>query len=122
LGFTPEDRVENIRRTAEIAALMADAGLVVLVSLISPYRADREQAKDIIGAHRFRELYVSTPLEVCESRDPKGLYGKARLGEIPNFTGVNAPYEEPLRPDAVLEGAQSLDKAVAVALSIIPSP
>ena len=122
LGFTPEDRVENIRRTAEVAALMADAGMVVLVSLISPYRQDREHAKDIIGAHRFRELYVATPLEVCESRDPKGLYGKARKGEIPNFTGINAPYEAPLNPDEVLEGAQSLEVAIQSAIATIPQP
>jgi len=112
LGFTPEDRVENIRRTAEVASLMADAGLVVLVSLISPYRQDRAQAREIIGPDRFRELYVSTSLEVCETRDPKGLYRKARKGEIPNFTGINAPYEAPENPDAILEGAASLTEAI----------
>ena len=95
LGFTEEDRTENIRRTAEIAALMADAGLTVLVSLISPMEKDRQLAKDVIGESRFTLVYVDTPLEVCESRDPKGLYKKARAGEIPNFTGVGSSFEEP---------------------------
>ena len=102
LGFTEADRVENIRRTAEVAALMADAGLIVLVSLISPYEKDRQNAKDIIGEHRFAEIFVDTPLEVCEQRDPKGLYKKARAGEIPNFTGVGAPYEAPVNPKIVI--------------------
>lgn len=95
LGFTEEDRSENIRRTAEIAALMADAGLVVSVSLISPYKKDRQMAREIIGAERFQEIYVATALEECERRDPKGLYKRARSGEIPNFTGVSSPYEKP---------------------------
>jgi bifunctional enzyme CysN/CysC len=120
LGFTPEDRVENIRRTSEVASLMADAGLVVLVSLISPYRQDRAQARDIIGPDRFKELYVATSLEVCESRDPKGLYRKARNGEIPNFTGINAPYEAPENPDAILEGGASLKDAVDQSLQTLP--
>jgi bifunctional enzyme CysN/CysC len=102
LGFTEADRVENIRRTAEVAALMADAGLIVLVSLISPYEKDRQGAKDIIGEHRFAEIFVDTPLEVCEQRDPKGLYKKARAGEIPNFTGIGAPYEAPQNPAVVI--------------------
>lgn len=95
LGFTEEDRTENIRRTAEIASLMADAGLVVLVSLISPLERDRDMAKKIVGEQRFRLIYVSTPLEECERRDPKGLYKKAREGRLPNFTGVSAPFETP---------------------------
>lgn len=95
LGFTESDRTENIRRTAEVAKLMADAGLVVLVTLISPTEADRQMAKEIIGEDRFRLLYVDTPLEVCESRDPKGLYARARAGEIPNFTGITAEFEQP---------------------------
>ena len=95
LGFTEADRTENIRRTAEIAKLMADSGLIVLVTLISPLEADRQMAKEIIGEDLFWLVYVDTPLEVCEQRDPKGLYKKARAGEIPNFTGVNAPFEEP---------------------------
>jgi len=119
LGFTPEDRVENIRRTAEVAALMADAGLVVIVSLISPYRQDREQAREIVGAHRFREVFVSTALDVCEQRDPKGLYSKARKGKIPNFTGVNAPYEEPTTPDLTLDGARPVQELVGEAVALI---
>ena len=95
LGFTEEDRTENIRRTAEVAALMADAGLIVLVSLISPFEKDREFASEAIGKSRFTLVFVDTPLEVCEKRDPKGLYKKARAGEIPNFTGINSPFEEP---------------------------
>ena len=99
LGFTTADRVENVRRTAEVASLMADAGLIVLVSLISPYRAERRMARDLAGDNRFLEIYVDTPLEVAESRDRKGLYAKARRGEIPNFTGIGAPYEAPENPD-----------------------
>ena len=98
LGFTTADRVENVRRTAEVASLMADAGLIVLVSLISPYRAERRMARDLIGEERFLEVYVDTPLNVAEGRDRKGLYAKARRGEIPNFTGIGAPYEEPEDP------------------------
>jgi bifunctional enzyme CysN/CysC len=98
LNFSPADRTENIRRTAEVAALMANAGLVVLVALVSPQRSDRELAAEIIGPSRFKEVYVATPAEVCEQRDLKGLYKKAKNGEIPNFTGVTAPYEEPLEP------------------------
>ncbi|MGE0878184.1 MAG: sulfate adenylyltransferase subunit CysN [Acidimicrobiia bacterium] len=95
LGFTAADRVENVRRTAEVSALMADAGLIVLVSLISPYRADRRMARERIGDGTFVEVYVDTPLEDCEARDRKGLYAKARRGELPNFTGIDSPYEEP---------------------------
>ncbi len=98
LGFTTADRVENVRRTAEVASLMADAGLIVLVSLISPYRAERRMARDLIGEDRFLEVFVDTPLPVAEGRDRKGLYAKARRGEIPNFTGIGAPYEEPEDP------------------------
>jgi bifunctional enzyme CysN/CysC len=99
LGFTTADRVENVRRTAEMAALMADAGLIVLVSLISPYRAERRMARDLVGDDAFVEVYVDTPLEVAEARDRKGLYAKARRGELPNFTGIDAPYEEPEQPE-----------------------
>src|SRR5699024_2383835 len=101
LGFSPADRAENIRRTAEVAALFADAGVIVICSLISPMRADRDAAR---SAHDkadlpFTEVFVDTPLEECEARDPKGLYAKARAGEITEFTGVSAPYEPPLTPD-----------------------
>ena len=99
LGFTTADRVENVRRTAEVAALMADAGLIVLVALISPYRAERRLARELIGEDAFVEVWVDTPLADAESRDRKGLYSKARRGELPNFTGVDDPYEEPEAPD-----------------------
>jgi bifunctional enzyme CysN/CysC len=104
LGFSPADRAENVRRVAEVAKLFADAGVVSVVSLISPYQADRELAR---AAHEaaglpFLEVFVDTPLEVCEDRDPKGMYAKARAGEISGFTGVDAPYERPESPDLVL--------------------
>lgn len=103
LGFAAEDRRENIRRAAEVARLMNDAGLIVVAAFISPYRADREMARNIIGGERFLEVYVSAPLEVCERRDPKGLYRRARQGEIADFTGVSAPYEAPEAADVVLD-------------------
>ena len=106
LGFTTADRIENVRRTAEVAGLMAEAGLIVLVSLISPYRAERRMARDLAGDSRFLEIYVDTPLHVAESRDRKGLYAKARRGEIPNFTGIGAPYEEPDNPDLHISTAE----------------
>lgn len=99
LGFSPEDRAENIRRAAEVAALFNDSGLIVIASFISPYAADRENARQIIGSERFAEVFVDAPREVCEQRDPKGHYAKARAGLIPEFTGVSAPYEPPLEPD-----------------------
>ena len=103
LGFTEQDRVENIRRIAEVAKLMNDAGLIVLTAVISPYLADRQQAREIIGESDFIEIYVKTSLEICESRDVKGLYKKARQGFILNFTGVSAPYEPPLKPEIVID-------------------
>jgi bifunctional enzyme CysN/CysC len=105
LGFTEADRVENIRRVAEVARLMAEAGLLVLVSFISPFRNERRLAREIAGDVRFTEIYVDTPLEVCEKRDPKGLYARARRGEIRNFTGIDSPFEPPEHPDEVLHGA-----------------
>jgi adenylylsulfate kinase len=93
LGFTESDRAENIRRVAEVAKLMNAAGILVIVSLISPLRQNRADAKAIIGADSFREIYISTPVAVCEQRDPKGLYKKARAGLIPEFTGISSPYE-----------------------------
>lgn len=115
LGFSESDRVENIRRTAEVSSLMADSGLVVLVSLISPYRADRQSAREIVGGERFVEVFVDTPVEVCELRDSKGLYSKARRGLIPNFTGVSAPYEVPSRPDLVISHTGSIPEAIRLA-------
>jgi bifunctional enzyme CysN/CysC len=95
LGFTDADRVENIRRVAEVARLMVDAGLVVLVSFISPFRSERRMARALVGEGEFIEVFVDTPIEVAEARDQKGLYGKARRGELKNFTGVDSPYESP---------------------------
>ncbi|HET6631162.1 MAG TPA: adenylyl-sulfate kinase [Rhodanobacteraceae bacterium] len=103
LGFTPEDRVENIRRVAEVARLMTDAGLIVLVSFISPYRSERRMARELFGEGDFVEVFVDAPLELCEQRDPKGLYAKARAGELSNFTGIDSPYEPPLEPELHLE-------------------
>lgn len=103
LGFTPQDRHENIRRTAEVARLMNDAGVTVIAAFISPYRADRAMAAQIIGAGQFIEIHVSTPVAVCEARDVKGLYAKARAGELAQFTGVSAPYEAPLAAALTLD-------------------
>ena len=104
LNFSAKDRHENVRRGAEVARLFADAGLVALVPLISPYREDRENAREIHGQFglRFFEVFVDTPIEVCEERDPKGLYKKARAGEIKDFTGIDDPYETPNDPDLIL--------------------
>ncbi|MBL0165156.1 MAG: sulfate adenylyltransferase subunit CysN [Xanthomonadales bacterium] len=99
LGFTDEDRVENIRRVAEVAKLMVDAGLIVLVSFISPFRDERRMARELFGENEFLEVYVDTPLALCEQRDPKGLYRRARAGEIPNFTGISSPYQPPEHAD-----------------------
>jgi bifunctional enzyme CysN/CysC len=113
LGFTEADRVENIRRVGEVARLMADAGLIVLVSFISPFRNERRLAREIAGDIHFTEVYVDTPIEVCEARDPKGLYARARRGEIKNFTGIDSPFEPPEAPDVVLHGATSEPAALA---------
>jgi bifunctional enzyme CysN/CysC len=99
LGFTEQDRVENIRRVAEVSKLMVDAGLVVLVSFISPFRAEREMARDMVGEGAFCEVHVDTPLAVAEARDETGLYAKARRGELTNFTGIDSPYEPPEHPE-----------------------
>lgn len=99
LGFSTADRIENNRRVAEVARLMVDAGLIVMVSLISPFRAERERARALFAPGQFVEVYVDTPLAECERRDPKGLYAKARRGELLNFTGIDSVYEAPQRPD-----------------------
>ncbi|MFZ6780537.1 adenylyl-sulfate kinase [Undibacterium sp. Ji83W] len=106
LGFSAHDRRENIRRAAEVAHLMNEAGMIAITAFISPFRDDRAMAKEIIGQERFVEVHVSTPGIVCERRDPKGLYAKARRGEIPEFTGVSAPYEAPLDPDLEINSEQ----------------
>jgi adenylylsulfate kinase len=95
LGFSEEDRIENIRRVAEVCKLMNDAGLIVICSFISPFKKNRDQAREIIGEDKFIEVYVDADLSTCEMRDPKGLYKKARLGEIKDFTGISSPFEEP---------------------------
>ena len=113
LGFTEAARVENIRRVAEVARLMADAGLIVLVSFISPFEKERRLAREIAGDIDFTEVYVDTPLEICEQRDPKGLYKRARAGEIKNFTGIDSPFEVPADPELVLHGANADPVALA---------
>jgi adenylyl-sulfate kinase len=122
LGFSAADRAENVRRTAEVSALLADAGVVVLVALVSPYRADRAAAR---AAHERRELpflevHVATPLEECERRDPKGLYARARAGELRGLTGVDDPYEPPETAEVVLTGYEPIDEAVARVLAALP--
>jgi bifunctional enzyme CysN/CysC len=117
LGFTEADRVENIRRIAEVAKLMVDAGLVVLVCAISPYRKDRQFARGLFADGQFVEVFVDTPLEDCEARDPKGLYRKARDGEIPNFTGISSPYERPDTPDLTVDGRRPVEDLVADVLA-----
>ena len=103
LGFTPEDRTENIRRIGEVAKLFAQAGTIALMAFISPYRGDRDKVREIMGAGEFIEILVDASLETCEQRDPKGLYKKARAGTLPNFTGISAPYEAPEKPELVLD-------------------
>ncbi len=99
LGFSEEDRVENLRRIGEVAKLFVDAGLIVLTAFISPYRSERQRVRDLVEGGEFIEVYVDTPLEVCEARDPKGLYAKARQGKIAEFTGISSPYEAPEFPE-----------------------
>ena len=120
LGFRPQDRHENIRRVAEIARLMNDAALIAITAFISPYRADRRMARDIVGAGRFIEVYLDAPLEICEQRDPKGLYRRARAGQIAEFTGVSAPYEAPEAPTLVLAtGRRGVEDCVAELLALV---
>jgi adenylylsulfate kinase len=113
LTFTDEARVENIRRIGEVAKLMLDAGVVVLSAFISPFKADRNQVKEIVGPENYIEVFVDAPLEICEQRDVKGLYKKARAGEVKNFTGIDSPYEAPDRPDVVIPtGSLSVDESI----------
>jgi adenylylsulfate kinase len=106
LGFSPEDRTENIRRIGEVCKLFTDSGTITLAAFVSPYRADRDSVRTILGAGDFAEIYVAADLSVCESRDPKGLYRKARAGEIAEFTGISAPYEAPEQPELSLRTDQ----------------
>lgn len=119
LGFTPEDRAENVRRVSEVAKILVDAGLIVITALVSPFETDRNRAKSIFETGEFLEVYVNTPVEVCQSRDPKGLYKKSAAGEIPNFTGVGQDYEIPTNPDIVLDGTASVDENVNLILKQI---
>jgi len=107
LGFTDADRVENIRRITEVAKLMMDAGLIVMTAFISPFKREREMARQLIGEENFIEVFVDTPIEICEERDPKGLYKKAREGKLPNFSGISSPYEAPDQADIVIDGRKN---------------
>jgi len=120
LSFSPEDRTENIRRIAELANLMIEAGLVVLAAFVSPYRKDREDIQNIVGTSNYVEIFINTPLSACEERDVKGLYAKARRGEISNFTGISAPYEAPQSPAIEIDASiVSVADAVVVILKHI---
>ena len=119
LGFSPEDRTENIRRIGEVGALFANAGFIAITAFISPYQADRDRAREAAN-EGFHEIYVDADLKLCESRDPKGLYQKARRGEIPEFTGISAPYEAPTSPDFTVDtGALDVDKSVTALVEYV---
>jgi adenylylsulfate kinase len=120
LGFSPEDRNENIRRIGEVAKLFTDAGVINITAFISPYRADRDQVRAIMSDGDFIEVFVDCPLDVCEQRDPKGLYKKARAGQIPEFTGISAPYEAPLAAEITLQtGAETKEESLAKILAFL---
>lgn len=116
LGFSPEDRNENIRRIGEVAKLFTDAGVINITAFISPYRQDRDRVRALMADGDFIEVFVDCPLEVCEQRDPKGLYKKARAGQIPEFTGISAPYEEPVDPELTLKTGESAKEETLSAL------
>jgi len=116
LGFSAEDRTENIRRIGEVGKLFVDAGVITITAFISPYRADRAIARDTVGAGSFFEVFCDTPLAVCEQRDPKGLYKKARAGEIKGFTGIDDPYEAPQKPELVIDASKVSPQEAAVTL------
>jgi len=120
LGFSPEDREENIRRIGEVSALFADTGVIAMTAFISPYRDDRDKARILLPKGRFIEVYVKVPLDVAEERDPKGLYKKARAGEIKEFTGISAPYEEPLQAELVIDTSElNLEESRDVVLTYL---
>ena len=112
LGFSPNDRTENIRRIGEVCRLFQDAGLIVLTAFVSPYQANRDQVRALHPDGSFVEVFVDTPIEVCEARDVKGLYAKARAGEIPEFTGVSAPYEPPVKPEITVDTSRPLSECI----------
>lgn len=116
LGFSSEERIENIRRVGEVGKLFVDAGLITLASFISPFRSDRMIVRELFEPNEFLEVFVSAPLSLCEERDPKGLYKKARQGQIPNFTGVDSPYEPPEQPEVILDTADGTPEECADAL------
>jgi len=116
LGFSAEDRTENIRRIGEVGKLFVDAGIITATAFISPYRDDRHIARETVGVDSFYEVFCDTPLEVCEQRDPKGLYKKARAGEIKGFTGIDDPYEPPERPELVIDTSKTSPQEAAVAV------
>ena len=119
-GFQPKDRAENIRRVGEVAKLFADAGIICITAFISPYRADRELVRKILPEGRFIEVFVNAPIEVCEKRDPKGLYAKARAKQIKDFTGISAPYEAPSKPDVeVRTDLQNINECVTQLLEYL---
>ncbi|GBD92308.1 putative adenylyl-sulfate kinase [bacterium BMS3Abin04] len=109
LDFSPEDRTENIRRIGEVAKLFIDAGIIVLSAFISPYKKDRDRVRNILGENEFIEVFVDADIETCESRDPKGLYQKARAGEINDFTGISSPYERPENPEIIIDNGKNSD-------------
>lgn len=120
LSFTDAGRIENIRRIGEVSKLMLDSGIIVLSAFISPFQSDRDQVKKIVGAENYMEVFVDTPLEVCEQRDVKGLYKKARAGEIKNFTGIDSTYEIPVRPDIIIQThVLSVNDSLALLLSVV---
>lgn len=120
LGFSPADRTENIRRIGEVAKLFCESNVIALTAFISPYRADRDLVRALLPEGRFFEILCDTPIEVCEKRDPKGLYKKARAGEIPDFTGISAPYEVPSKPELVLKtGSETLEESTRRVLNLL---
>ena len=119
LGFSDDDRRENIRRVGEVAKLMIDAGLVVLTAFISPHRAERDMVRELLDKDQFIEIFVDTPLAICEARDPKGLYKKARAGELKNFTGIDSVYQAPEAPDVHLDGEQLVTHLVPQLLDVL---
>jgi len=122
LGFSPDHRVENIRRIGEVAKLFREAGVIVLTAFISPYRKDRDAVRNIIDEKRFLEIYINADVETCKKRDPKGLYVKALAGKIPEFTGISAPYEEPLSPELTIETAsESAEQSAERVLNFLKS-
>jgi bifunctional enzyme CysN/CysC len=120
LGFTKVDRIENVRRVAEVSRLMCDAGLITIAALISPFQSERLLAKELIEPCKFIEVFVDTPLDICEQRDAKGLYEKARKGIIKDMTGIDSPYEPPTNPDCIIPHGMDIESAVSLVKNLIP--